>query len=232
MHFNSIKGKNISSYFHLYSLKNRFIFPSFKSVPPGFLRQTMRHGLLSFQAVRDLFDTEPEGWLHLVVESAPVSRVLTVSKWASALVSSAWIPHMTRPTIDFAWDGLLGEVGYTGGDVKVRLGIPWIVMWGRSGDSFGERRRTEGCGGGESWGERWVGRCCVESIHGLSELRQCSWGSCEGLVLKRVIEAPDDRYRNGSHWGDRAPESVARVAVGVGVAGRHIPLLTGVWRLH
>jgi len=58
-------------------------------------------------------------WKHLVVESAPVSRVLTVSKRASALVSSAWIPQVSRTSVHFSRHGILGEVGYAGGDVQV-----------------------------------------------------------------------------------------------------------------
>jgi len=69
-----------------------------------------------------------------VVESAPVSRVLTVSKRASALVfvvsissrgliirkvPSARIPHVSRPSVHFSRHGILGEVGYAGGDVQV-----------------------------------------------------------------------------------------------------------------
>jgi len=125
MHCNIIKGKNISSYFHLYSLKTGSYFLLFTRFRQDFCAKK-EAWIIIIPGVRDLFDTE--GWLHLVVESAPVSRVLTVSKWTSALVSGAWIPHVTGPSVDFARDGLLGEVGHAGGDVKVRLGIPWVVM--------------------------------------------------------------------------------------------------------
>lgn len=68
-----------------------------------------------------------------MVESASVSRILTVSKWSTALVPGAWVPdiaaHIAGASVDFSRYSLSRVVGNTWGHVKMTLREPGIVMW-------------------------------------------------------------------------------------------------------